>query len=353
MSIRIPRLNLFLAMILIIVAYASAACSTMPLHDYLIPTPTHDSKSAEQDMLRPEWQLTLLALNTSDWHLRLMLGEYDIASIWAREMLQNSSNLSLALDEDDFRQVTSQSSLQRFINDLADSIDERYSSRKRDEFMFKYASWLAIRIVELDVGQLDESDVETLMGIASQNLRVANLMANNLGVPLDLREQGQLLAQEILNYKDHPHIGEDIQDWERGVSFALSGRPTPVPTPTLANPAGQDITTLLPRGNALRGEIVHTEEDCDVCHILFPIGPQWRVADNAEERPLQAQFEENWRSNEYGGDAETLVQYVVESIVNPTAFSGNYEPLLMPRTYGETLSRQDLADLVAFLMQIK
>lgn len=247
MFIRIPRLNLLLAMILLIIAYASAACSTMPLHDYLIPTPTHDWKSAEEDLLRPEWQLTMLALNTSDWHLHLMLGKYDIASIWAREMLQNGSNLSLPLDEGDFRQVTSQSSLQRFINDLADSIEEQYGSRERDEFMLEYASWLAIRIVELDAGTLDDSNVETFMEIASQYLFLGSLIAGDLGVPLELREQGQLLAQNILNGKVDPETGEDIRNWERGVLFSLSGRPTPVPTPTLANPAGQDIKTPLPR----------------------------------------------------------------------------------------------------------
>ncbi len=97
----------------------------------------------------------------------------------------------------------------------------------------------------------------------------------------------------------------------------------------------------LPAGDAAAGEVLFSgQAACSACHALEPdkrlVGPSLAgvAARAAAIRP----------------DA-TAAAYLLESIVNPDAHVvAGYDAGLMPANFGQRLSAQQLADLVAYLM---
>jgi mono/diheme cytochrome c family protein len=92
------------------------------------------------------------------------------------------------------------------------------------------------------------------------------------------------------------------------------------------------------KGNPAKGKAVFTGAGaggCGGCHALDEAGTNASLGPNLDEA-LQ------------GKDAE----YIEEAIVNPNAeIAQGFQPNIMPDDYGSKLSRQQLADLVAFLDQ--
>ncbi|HEX2506097.1 MAG TPA: cytochrome c [Gaiellaceae bacterium] len=91
----------------------------------------------------------------------------------------------------------------------------------------------------------------------------------------------------------------------------------------------------LPAGEAEAGQAVYEAQNCGSCHTFEAAGTEAEVGPNLDES-----LEDK--------DAE----YIRTSIVNPDAqIAEGFGPGIMPKTYGEDLDDQQLADLVAFLQQ--
>jgi mono/diheme cytochrome c family protein len=123
--------------------------------------------------------------------------------------------------------------------------------------------------------------------------------------------------------------------------------------------AGSDTTAELPAGDAARGEQLFAQQvkqasgtnaSCIACHSLVPgevkTGPSLAgVATRAETRVA----------------GETAEQYTRQSIQQPNAFLVPDNPAyvgangksLMPEGLGNLMSKQDLADLIAYLQTLK
>lgn len=123
----------------------------------------------------------------------------------------------------------------------------------------------------------------------------------------------------------------------------VAGLATPTPKGKTALEALQEAYAALPAGDAAAGETAFTARACVSCHSLQPdvviVGPsQAGVGTRAEGRKP--------------GYPPEL--YLYESIVSPSAYLvEGFQDGLMPKTFRETLSPQELADLVAFLMAQK
>jgi mono/diheme cytochrome c family protein len=101
----------------------------------------------------------------------------------------------------------------------------------------------------------------------------------------------------------------------------------PQPVPTTTTQAEE------PSGSPEAGRAVFDTAGCGGCHAFEPAGSSGATGPNLTES-LQ------------GKDAE----YIARSIVEPDAeIAGNYSAGIMPKTYDEQLSDEQLADLVAFL----
>jgi cytochrome c551/c552 len=113
-----------------------------------------------------------------------------------------------------------------------------------------------------------------------------------------------------------------------------------VTTPTPETVIGK-LPTLGPKGNASAGRPVFISSGCGACHRFRPAGTTGRVGPNLNNLAASAQ-----RANQ-----GTLAQFTRASIVDPGAYVAPGFPAgVMPTTYGRTLSPQQLADLVAFLV---
>ena len=93
-----------------------------------------------------------------------------------------------------------------------------------------------------------------------------------------------------------------------------------------------------PKGNPEMGKEIFTttaQPACSTCHTLEEAGATQTIGPNLDE-VLK------------GKDAD----FIHESIVNPDAeIAAGYPDTLMPEDYGQKLDAQQLADLVAFLVQ--
>lgn len=123
--------------------------------------------------------------------------------------------------------------------------------------------------------------------------------------------------------------------------------------PTPSGPvAGTDITKTLPEGDAANGEQLANTLGCVACHVTTATGPAWPAKDG--EPGIGARAESRPAQPDYSGAAADAHQYLYEAIVAPDMYIvPGFTAGLMPKTYGNQLTEQDLADLIAYLLSIK
>jgi len=114
-----------------------------------------------------------------------------------------------------------------------------------------------------------------------------------------------------------------------------------VTTPTPETVVGP-LPTIGPKGNPERGKPLFISNGCGACHIFRPAGTTGKVGPNLNNLAASAQ-----RANQ-----GTLAQFTRTSIIDPGAYvQPGFPNGVMPSTYARQLSAQQLADLVAFLVQ--
>ena len=139
-------------------------------------------------------------------------------------------------------------------------------------------------------------------------------------------------------------ISPDMVPEVKGQAFVP---PTPTPVPDINTLSEEeiyaglpaDVAALLP-GNPANGEQVATSAGCIGCHRLDDsntvVAPTWSsVADTSITR--------------VAGESPAL--YFYQSITEPDAFVvDGYNSGLMLQTYKDTLSAQDIVDIVSYLL---
>lgn len=124
---------------------------------------------------------------------------------------------------------------------------------------------------------------------------------------------------------------------------SLFASPTPAPTPT-PRLVGTDLNSPLPAGDPTRGELLFNGQGnlfaCAACHGVF----EGQVTTCPNVTGLSTRAAE--RIPGY-----TAEKYIRESIVSPNAYVvEGYTAGVMPQNYAETMTTQQLADILAFLM---
>ncbi len=157
-----------------------------------------------------------------------------------------------------------------------------------------------------------------------------------------------LLASCVPSAEDpilSPRLGAVLAQIEADGEIKIE--PTAVPLRLVDLPAEQvnaglpaDFATALAAANPANATTISLANGCVGCHNMDPsvvaTGPTWyNVADTA--------------ANRRPGESPAL--YLYTSIVDPSAYVvPNYPDNIMLKTFGETLSQQELADLVAYLL---
>jgi mono/diheme cytochrome c family protein len=151
---------------------------------------------------------------------------------------------------------------------------------------------------------------------------------------------GPLREDQIRN------IAAFVMNWEKTATLVQ-------PPPTPAGPTfGSDITKQLPAGAASAGEALAASLGCTACHITSQTGPAWLAS--ADQPGIGTRASARFTQPDYTGKATSAEQYLIESIVEPGAFVVSGFPNgVMPGTYGNQLTDQQLADLIAYLLSLK
>jgi mono/diheme cytochrome c family protein len=168
-------------------------------------------------------------------------------------------------------------------------------------------------------------------------------------VVLSLLVLGVLLVSCVPNANEpilSPQLGPILVAREAGQVVVALPTPTPVLITTLSQgeilaglPA--DVEAALASADTARAEQVALAYGCVGCHSLDPnqpmSGPTWyHMGDTAVSR--------------VPGESPAL--YLYESIVAPNAYIvPGYQAGIMPQDFGDRLSTQELADLVAYLLE--
>ena len=149
---------------------------------------------------------------------------------------------------------------------------------------------------------------------------------------------GPLREDQIRN------IAAFIMNWEQTAQVVEVNVPA-------VDAVGADITVELPAGDAANGEVLATSIGCAACHILAPTGPAW--AASTDLPGIGERGELRISDPAYTGNAESAEQYLLESIIQPGVYLVPDYQDLMPHTYSTSLGKQDVADLIAYLLTIK
>ena len=120
------------------------------------------------------------------------------------------------------------------------------------------------------------------------------------------------------------------------------------PTTTAAAPTTQPLTTAQTTRPAAattgKGKAVFISSGCGACHTFEPAGTSGTIGPNLATTPTVD-------SNKIH---MPLAAFIRESIVKPNAYiSPGYPRGVMPQTFAKSLTKAQLADLVAFIVSGK
>lgn len=138
-----------------------------------------------------------------------------------------------------------------------------------------------------------------------------------------------------------------IMNWE---DRAMAGGEEPAVT---GETAGVDITVNLPDGDAASGEdLANGALGCAGCHLLSATGPAWLP--DGDQPGIGQRAASRIEEGGYNGTASTAGEYLFESTVLPNAYIvDGYQSNIMPDNYGDRLSPQDMADLIAYMISLQ
>jgi nitric oxide reductase subunit C len=110
-----------------------------------------------------------------------------------------------------------------------------------------------------------------------------------------------------------------------------------------------------PRGDPARGAQLFSQLPCSSCHDIAHPFPGGEVCPNLGNIAAEAARIVN--SPDYHGQAKDAAGYIRESIMDPNAYivpGALYRSpdgqSVMPKNFGQTLTTQQIDDLVAFLL---
>lgn len=137
-------------------------------------------------------------------------------------------------------------------------------------------------------------------------------------------------------------LGKPSATVTQTITAAASSTPSPPPaTTTTATTTPSSGSS----GNVAAGKAVFAANGCATCHTFKPAGATGTIGPNLDTEPaVSAKADHNMN----------LAAFVKQSIVDPNAYiAKGYQPNIMPKTFGKSLSATQLDDLVAFVLSGK
>jgi cytochrome c551/c552 len=124
-----------------------------------------------------------------------------------------------------------------------------------------------------------------------------------------------------------------------GCGTSVPGGKTTTPTPvTVIGKLPKPVTVV---GIPSAGKAVFVSTGCGACHTFTPAGTTGKVGPDLDHLAAYAKAAN-----------QALIPFTHTSIVDPNAYiAPGFKAGIMPPNYGSTLTSQQLADVVAFLVK--
>ncbi len=112
---------------------------------------------------------------------------------------------------------------------------------------------------------------------------------------------------------------------------------------------GSDIFIELPEGDPEAGKaLAEGSLACSACHILSQTGPPWAATDGLPGIAVRGEI--RIQQDDYTGNATSGNEYLIESVVETNIhIVEGFQPNIMPTNFGERITLQDMAHLLAFM----
>lgn len=142
-----------------------------------------------------------------------------------------------------------------------------------------------------------------------------------------------------------------VMNWEETALAQAGGEAAGIAP---GEPFGVDISVELPAGDPESGAALSQQASvgCSACHELAAVGPAWAAEGN--QPGVGARAEMRIDAGDYTGEATSTREYLIESIVRTNAhIVDGYEANIMPADFGQRLTSQQVADLIAYMESLR
>lgn len=134
-------------------------------------------------------------------------------------------------------------------------------------------------------------------------------------------------------------LGKPPSTVTRTVTAASS---TPAPPPTTSASTTTTSSSSGGGASAAAGKAVFAANNCATCHTFTPAGASGKIGPDLDNAIAPSAKDDHNMA---------LAAFVKQSIVDPDAYiAKGFQPNLMPKTFGSSLSPTQLNDLVAFIL---
>lgn len=329
------------------------------------PTAAHTQHQTE---INPT--ISRLGITIGRWQGQRMLqfpADFPPLIVGIRIANAEAKALNVELTEEQLLSSASESDIDALLNDIAAQIEGMYGPSAAIDFEISRLIGNVDGMHEHYYTILNEQEsAPALFGIALERLEMAKSLAQNAKASEHFTDELARLTAELEAWPDtneaYIDLGNRMTEWAYNAQYAVRSlgtptpQPTPQPTPALVNQAGTDIKKQLPVGNQDNAQPILMANACVACHNFdgdIP-GPPWKAEDYAGGKGIATRAEEIWQSDSYTGSATSAEEYLYEAIVLPNAYiNQGYPDGIMPLNYGESLSDQEIADIIAYMLSIE
>lgn len=226
-------------------------------------------------------------------------------------------------------------------------------------FSYNFHTEVVVSLTYVIQSLTDTKQLAEWSRFIGMHMALAANAAEKLGVDTAAVKHGNQIANLFLGGladSNPATVQTEVLLWqgETGdLPYLAADQPTPEPTPTRQGMVGIDITQQLPPGDSKRGEDLMIKQGCAGCH---------KVEQRAVAQPFSASGAEDGlsmvqrakviiQSEKYKGSAKSAEEYLFESVVLPNIYvADGYPKSVHPANYSNTLDKQDMADMIAYMM---
>lgn len=307
-----------------------------------------------------------LAFALAYWKLNVIAPIHAQNTEWNKfceSLVGMAQKASIPIRLGDLQTTVGHKQSEQVIKSIIAEIEKSQGQQASLLFIVYYYPYLSLHVLPV-LGDTLGKPIEGMGQTAAREYMMAAVeAARRAGVKGQLLSDGYTIVAELASQESLliDEVSQEIRTWSSAVSYAMLGKPTPAPMPLVtpvptlsaAEVVGTDITIRLPEGNAQRGEKLVLTSGCIGCHNAQASGPTWLNQDSSPSENLSERAKTKLASPDYTGEAKTVEQYLLESIVHPDVYVvPGYSAGICPE-YGSKLTKQEAADIITYLLTLK